>query len=286
MKNSGNDISAAYKDSIKFAKFHYENFPVISLLIPGHLRKHIAVIYRYARQADDIADEGNLSVDERIKQLNIYEEEFNNSLLGNYSKPFWMALANTIKELNLTKKYFTDLLVAFRQDIIKNRYKKFKEVLDYCKYSANPVGRLILELFNIRNDKINVYSDYICTALQLTNFYQDFSLDLKKDRIYIPEEEITAFNISEKSIKLRESKFNFAALIQFQVRRTKKMFSDGYSLTPFLPKRLKYEIGFTILCGEKILAKIEENNYNVLEKRPVLSKTDYFILFMKTFGKF
>ena len=285
MELTEDNLISAYNESIIFAKSHYENFPVVSFLIPKHLRKHIAVIYRFARQADDIADEGNLSVDERNEQMNNYEDEFKNSLEGKFASPFCMALEATIKELNLTTDYFTDLIKAFRQDITKTRYKKFKEVLDYCKCSANPVGRLILELFNIRNDKTNEYSDYICTALQLTNFYQDFSLDFKKDRIYIPEDEMAAFNISESNIKQGENKFNFAALIQFQVRRAKQMFSNGYNLIPYLPKRLKYEIGLTVLCGEKILAKIEENNYNVLNNRPVLSKKDYTWLIFKTFGK-
>lgn len=286
MKNKEDVLNKAYIDSVQFAKSHYENFPVISFLIPKYLRKHIAVIYKFARQADDIADEGNFSVEERINKMNIYENEFNNSLSGKYSDPFWMAVANTINQLNLTSDYFKDLIKAFRQDIIKKRYKKFKEVLDYCKCSANPVGRLILELFNIRDDKISVNSDYICTALQLTNFYQDFNLDLKKDRIYIPEDEIIAFNLSENNFKMKENKFNFAALIQFQIRRAKNMFLDGYDLLPHLPRRLKYEIGLTILCGEKILAKIEEINYNVLDNRPVLSKKDYFSLLMRTLMKF
>lgn len=286
MKNKEDVLNKAYIDSVQFAKSHYENFPVISFLIPKYLRKHIAVIYKFARQADDIVDEGNFSVEERINKMNIYENEFNNSLSGKYSDPFWMAVANTINQLNLTSDYFKDLIKAFRQDIIKKRYKKFKEVLDYCKCSANPVGRLILELFNIRDDKISVNSDYICTALQLTNFYQDFNLDLKKDRIYIPEDEIIAFNLSENNFKMKENKFNFAALIQFQIRRAKNMFLDGYDLLPHLPRRLKYEIGLTILCGEKILAKIEEINYNVLDNRPVLSKKDYFSLLMRTLMKF
>jgi squalene synthase HpnC len=286
MKNPEVDLDIAYNDSIRFAKSHYENFPVISFLIPKHLRKHIAVIYNFARQADDIADEGNYSPEERINKMNSFEDKFNNSLSGNYATPFWIALANTINEQNLTKEYFSDLLKAFRQDIIKNRYKKFKEVLDYCKCSANPVGRLILELFDIRNDKIKVYSDYICTALQLTNFYQDFSQDLRKNRIYLPEDEIIAFNLSENDFKMKKNKFNFAALIQFQVRRVKNMFLDGYALFPHLPRRLKYEIGLTISGGEKILAKIEEINYNVLDNRPVLTKKDYFGLLIKTLKNF
>ena len=286
MKNSEDALITTYNDSIQFAKSHYENFPVISFLIPNHLKKHVAIIYKFARLADDIADEGIFSPEERIIKMNSFENEFNNSLSGNYATPFWMSLVNTINEQNLTKQYFSDLLKAFRQDIIKNRYKKFKEVLDYCKYSANPVGRLILELFDIRNDKINVYSDYICTALQLTNFYQDFSLDLKKNRIYLPEDEIIAFNLNENDFKMRENKFNFAALIQFQIRRVKNMYMDGYSLLPHLPRRLKYEIGLTISGGEKILAKIEEINYNVLDNRPVLTKKDYFGLLIKTLKNF
>jgi squalene synthase HpnC len=280
------DLILAYNDSINFARSHYENFPVISFLLPKHLRKHIAVIYKFARLADDIADEGNLTQTKRIEQLDEYEDEFLNSLNGNYSSLFWTALVNTINEFNLPIEYFQNLLKAFRQDVIKKRYKDFHEVVDYCIWSANTVGRLILELFNIRNDKIYKYSDSVCTALQLTNFYQDLSLDFQKGRIYIPEDEMKSYGVLEKDFELKQNNSSFESLIQYQVERTAKMYLEGRNLIPFLPKRLKFEIGWTILGGEKILEKIKEIDYNVWYNRPTLSRIDYMRLLIKSFRKF
>ena len=142
-----------YKQVISFAKNHYENFPVISFLIPKELQKHVAVIYWFARTADDFADEGNLTEEERLKQLEEFENNFTFALNGNPKNDFESALVNTIKGKRLTTSLFYDLLKAFKQDVTKKRYKDFSDVLDYCKHSANPVGRLILELFNIRNDE-------------------------------------------------------------------------------------------------------------------------------------
>ncbi|MCX6149749.1 MAG: squalene synthase HpnC [Ignavibacteriales bacterium] len=279
-------LNEEYKNAIRFATTHYENFPVISFLVPKNLRKHIAVIYKFARQADDIADEGNFSEDDRLAKLNLYESEFNFALKGKFSLPFWKALTATINDMKLSPVHFTNLIKAFKQDLTKKRYKDFQEVLDYCKYSANPVGRLILELFNIRNDKLFGYSDSICTALQLTNFLQDLSIDYQKGRIYIPEDELAAYYITEKEFVLREGNSKFIALIKFQVQRILNLFTDGYSLIHYLPKRLKYEIGCTILGGEKILEKIVEFDYNVLNIRPVLTKFDYMKIFISSLKRF
>jgi squalene synthase HpnC len=279
-------LKSAYVDSINFTKSHYENFPVVSILIPKRLRKHVAIIYQFARQADDLADEGNFSEIDRINLLNEYENTFVYSLKGTTPSGFWQALVNTINELNLSVENFLNLLKAFKQDVNKNRYKNFREILDYCVLSANPVGRLILELFNIRNDKMIKYSDSICTALQLTNFYQDVSQDIKKGRIYIPEDEMKYFNVTEKDFEKEESSPNFRELIKYQVERAKKIFQDGYNLIPYLPGRLRFEIKWTILGGEIILEKIEENNYNAIRIRPVLSKLDYLKLLVQTFTKF
>ena len=278
-------IDSGYKSALAFSKSHYENFPVISFLLPKDLKKHIAVIYQFARQADDIADEGDEKPEERLIKLNDYENSFNAALKGDTDDAFWLALQNTISEKKLTSHYFTDLLKAFKQDAVKCRYDNYKDLLAYCSYSANPVGRLVLELNGICGEKIFEYSDAICTALQLTNFCQDVSLDFRKGRIYFPQSELKKFNVSEKDFELKKNTHNFKSLIKYQVIRNKEFFLEGYKLLSHLPNMLKYEILWTIFGGEKILEKIIKIDYNVLNIRPVLSKFDYFQLALKAIFK-
>jgi len=270
-----------YDRVIYFAKTHYENFPVVSFLIPKELQKHVAVIYWFARTADDIADEGNLSEVQRLKQLDEFENNFTKSLNGNPQNDFEFALVHTIKEKNLTPSYFYNLLKAFKQDVVKKRYENFDEVLEYCKHSANPVGRLILELYDIRNEKVFQLSDKICTALQLTNFYQDLQVDFQKGRIYLPKDEMQKFGVGEKSFELKENSLNLQNLLRHSIRRTEKMFKEGRGLLKHLNARLKFEIGWTILGGETILRKIKEINYNTINIRPKLSQANHLLLAVK-----
>ena len=195
-----------------------------------------------------------------------------------------MALNNTNVQFNLTPKYFYDLLSAFKQDLVTTRYQTFDEIINYCERSANPVGRIILEFFSIRDEESLRLSDSVCTALQLTNFYQDVSVDIKKDRIYIPLEEIQKFGVSENQFELRENNTNFEQLLKYQVERTRQLFFEGRKLILRLPKELKSQIHMTILGGEKILNMIEKMNYNVIDTRPKLSKLDYFMIFFKSFS--
>jgi len=270
-----------YKQVISFAKTHYENFPVISFLIPKELRKHIAVIYWFARTADDFADEGNFSGEERLKQLDEFENNFTGALNENPKNDFESALVNTIKEKNLSSSLFYDLLKAFKQDAIKKQYENFNDVLDYCKNSADPVGRLILELFNIRKEECFLLSDKICTALQLTNFYQDLQVDFQKGRIYLPKDEMQKFGVREKSFELKENSLNLQNLLRHSIRRTEEMFKEGRGLLKCLNGRLKFEITWTILGGEAILKKIKKINYNTINIRPKLSKAEYITLAIK-----
>ena len=271
-----------YKQVISFAKNHYENFPVISFLIPKELQKHVAVIYWFARTADDFADEGNLTEEERLKQLEEFENNFTSALNGNPKNDFESALVNTIKGKKLTTSLFYDLLKAFKQDVTKKRYKDFIDVLDYCKHSANPVGRLILELFNIRNDECFELSDKICTALQLTNFWQDLALDFQKGRIYLPEDEMQKFSVDEKWFELKENSLNLQQLLRHNISRTEEMFEVGRGLLKHLKGKLKMEIAWTIMGGELILKKIKEINYNTINFRPTLSKVEYLSLAVKS----
>ena len=283
MKENRQEISSAYKSAIDFSKEHYENFPVVSLLVPRELRKHVAIIYWFARTADDFADEGNMSEDGRIEKLNDFENSLKALLNGNFKSPFEEALHQTIKQKNLTSQLFFDLLKAFKQDVVKKRYNDFDEVLDYCNCSANPVGRLILELYDVRNEGAFNYSDKICTALQLTNFYQDIEIDYEKGRIYFPQNEMEQFEVTENIFAMKENNVNLKMLLRHNIDSTQKMFDEGKNLLKFLNGRLKFEIKWTILGGEAILNKIIKNDYNIFNSRPKLTKTDFGALFIKSF---
>lgn len=275
------DLETAYESAQEFASNHYENFPVLSVTLPREVKKHIAVVYQFARQADDLADEGDVNPELRIKNLELYEKQLTDCLSGKFIIDFWMALKNSINECNLTTQYFYDLLSAFKQDVLIKRYSNYEDLSDYCRRSANPVGRLVLEICGVRNEEAFRYSDSICTALQLTNFYQDVSVDWQKGRIYIPQIEMEKFGVSEKIFEEKQNNANFKSLLKFQIERTRELFAEGRKLLPFLPGSLLVQIRMTILGGEKILEKIEESDYNVIMQRPKLSKIDY----LKIFGK-
>jgi squalene synthase HpnC len=275
------DLISAYQDALLFTNSHYENFPVVSIFLPKKLRKHVAVVYQFARQADDIADEGNFSIEERIKKLDDYRIKLINSLNGIYNDEFWAAFHHTVKTYNLSEDNFYNLLSAFEQDITKTRYQTFEELTDYCSRSANPVGRIILEFFDIRGKEQIEYSDAICTALQLTNFYQDVSVDILKGRIYIPLCEMKEFQITEELFKGKIINKDFIRLMKFQIDRALALFNKGKNLISFLPPMLRFQIRLTILGGAEILNKLEKINYDLLNFRPILSKIDYVKLFFK-----
>jgi squalene synthase HpnC len=275
------DLEIKYKSSQEFASSHYENFPVVSLALPTSLRKHIAVIYQFARQADDLADEGDVSPEERIENLDKYTNKFTECLTCDIENDFWPALKNTISEKRLSTEYFYALLSAFKQDVVKKRYKNYEQLLDYCSRSANPVGRLMLQLFDVRNEHAFYFSDLICTALQLTNFYQDVSVDYMKQRIYLPQDEMQKFGVSENLFEKKQNNANFKQLMRFQVERTSVLFEEGKNLLGYLPKSFLTQMKMTVLGGEKILQKIEEMDFDVMNHRPKLSKSDYFGIFAK-----
>lgn len=276
--------NSAYETALRFAGSHYENFPVVTFLIPAKLRKHVAIIYWFARTADDIADEGIMADEERLKRLNDFEVSFNQLLEGRYSSDYEKALHQTIQERNLNPQHFTNLIKAFRQDITKNEYSNFDELLHYCACSANPIGRLILELHSVRNEEANLYSDKICTALQITNFLQDTAVDYRKGRIYLPQDEMKEYGIDKSMFAESKINLNFKRLIVFNINRTQLMFDEGRNLLKFLSGRLKYEIKWTILGGEAILKKIKLNDYNVFI-RPHLTKKDLINLLIRSLNR-
>ena len=275
-------IEKEYQLALFQAKSHYENFPVISLFLPKKLRKHVAIIYKFARTADDFADEEIYEDKNRIDLLNEFQQNFINATNGNYANSFWQALVNTINEFSLTSQLFIDLLNAFKQDLTKKEYKNFDELLAYCKNSANPVGRLILQLHGIKNEEANKYSDNICTALQLENFWQDISVDLKKGRVYLPVSDINRFKYSLKELNELKYDNNFKSLLSYYTICTKKMFIEGANLLNYLPLKLRIQIKLTILGGVTILDKIEKNEYNVLINRPTIEKKDIIKILVKS----
>lgn len=276
-------IKSAYKISLIFSKEHYENFPVILFSVPRELRKHIAIVYQFARQADDLADEGNLSHQERINLLNNYEEDFSNSLNNNFKNEFWEALKNTIDLFRIDQQLFIDLISAFKQDVIKNRYESDNEILDYCKRSANPIGRILLKIFKVENEEAYYASDKICTALQLTNFYQDVSIDIKKNRIYVSKEMMKKYFVEECDFLNLRYNENFKILFKELIEKTYKMFDEGKVIQRYVPKTFLLQMRMTISGGQKILRKIVENDYDVFNKRPKLNKKDFFIILLKSF---
>jgi squalene synthase HpnC len=267
---------------VKFASSHYENFPVVSFLVPKELRKHIAIIYWFARTTDDLADEGDLSEQERLEALDEFRKNFSDALKNNPKTNFELALIKTIEEKKLNPDHFFNLLIAFRQDVEKKRYSTFDEILEYCRHSADPVGRLILELYDIRNDEAFYYSDKICTGLQLANFYQDLGIDYQKGRLYLPIDEMAEFNVDEKLFELKKNNLNLMQLLKYSVERTENMLYEGKGLLKFLNGRLKYEIKWTILGGIETLNKIKKLDYNVINQRPSLKKSDFIKLLIKS----
>lgn len=258
---------------------HYENFPVASLLLPARLRPAVAALYAFARSADDFADEGDLAPAERLRRLGEYRAELDRIERGEPSAhPLFQRLQAVIAEYRLPLPLFRDLLDAFCQDVVKDRYASYGELLDYCRRSADPVGRLMLHLFEAATPENLRRSDAICTALQLINHWQDVGVDLGKGahgRIYLPQDELARFNVSEGDLKRRAAGADFCQLMQFQVERARALMLSGASLGRDLPGRIGLEIRAIVAGGLAILDKIEAVGYDVFTRRPVLGFFDW-----------
>ena len=268
----------AFAHCEQLARAHYENFPVGSLLIPKVKRQHVYSIYAFARTADDFADEGEYEPAIRLRQLNEWQTQLDECYAGRATHPIFIALAHTVKELQIEKSLLSDLLSAFKQDVAKRRYANFSEVLDYCTRSAHPVGRLILRLFDYRQPKLDELSDAICTALQLTNFWQDLAVDILKDRIYLPEDEMAAANLTINDLRSRDASPALRQLIKFQVARTRELFERGKPLPDLVKGRLAVELRLTWYSGLRILELIEQQQFDTLARRPKLNTVDKFRL--------
>jgi squalene synthase HpnC len=256
---------------------HYENFPVASLLVPARLREPIRVIYRFARSADDFADEGEDPPDVRLRKLAEYRRQ-----LAAPAEPLLREVAKVIREHELPVELFADLLDAFAQDVTRKRYASFAEVMEYCRRSANPVGRLLLHLFKRTSERDLQDSDAICSALQLINFWQDIELDYAKDRrVYLPQDEMARFGVTERHLAEKICDRAWEHLLQFQTQRTRALMLSGAGLGQRLPGRIGLEIRATIQGGLRILEKMERAGYDVFRRRPRLRPFDWPLLFLR-----
>jgi squalene synthase HpnC len=255
---------------------HYENFPVASWLLPRRLRRPIEAIYRFARGADDIADEGDASNEERLRGLAAYGAELDRIERGQTpASPGFAELAAVVAEWKLPLPLLRDLLDAFSQDVVKKRYADFPELMAYCRRSANPVGRLLLHLFERASEDNLRCSDAICSALQQINFWQDVAVDWDKGRVYLPQDDLARFKVSEQAIAERRCTPEWTALLDFQVERSRRLMLAGAPLAHRLPGRLGWEIRLTVQGGLRILEQIERSRGDVFRARPLLGPADW-----------
>jgi phytoene synthase len=258
---------------------HYENFPVASILLPKRLRRAVEIIYHFAREADDIADEGNLTNEVRLAKLDEFRAELQRIERGDKTlTPLFSAVAEIVQTHQLPIQLLHDLLDAFSQDVIKKRYANFDELLDYCRRSANPVGRLLLHLYDAATPQNLLYSDQICTSLQLINFWQDVKKDYAIARIYIPLDEMARFGVTEAQISAGEVDGAWQTLMNFQILRAREMMHDGAPLGSILTGRIGLEMRLIIAGGNRILSKLESAKYDIFNNRPVLRPLDWLIM--------
>lgn len=255
---------------------HYENFPVASWLLPKRLRRPVEAIYRFARSADDLADEGDTPPAARLEHLAGYRAELDRIERGEaVCDPVFVPLAAAIREHAIPLAPFRALLSAFEQDVGKTRYAHFGEVMDYCRRSANPVGRLMLHLYGDHDRRHLAYSDAICSSLQLINMLQDIAVDCRKGRIYLPQDELAACHVSETQIAQGDTSGLWHTMMQRQIARTRTLLQSGAPLGRALKGRIGLELRVTILGGETILRKLHADPGCVFHNRPVLRKTDW-----------
>src|SRR5579859_6235943 len=255
----------------RLAKTHYENFSVATWFLPKRLRQHFYNVYAYCRISDDLGDEvGNPQ--QSLELLDQWEAELNACYSGEPRHPVFVALRETVRQCCIPRHEFSDLLIAFRQDQTVTRFETFNDVLGYCRYSANPVGHLVLYLCGYRDRERQQLSDYTCTALQLANFWQDVSVDYEKGRIYLPLEDLRRFNVSQAEIADNQNTPAFCAMMKFEVERARDWFRQGLPLIGKVDRELAVDLDLFSRGGLEILNAIEMQNYAVLGNRPVISK--------------
>src|SRR5580698_10502059 len=256
----------------RLAETHYENFHVASWFLPKRLRSHFHSIYAYCRISDDLGDEVG-DREQSLALLNRWGQELDACYRGEARHPVFVALADTIRICDIPKEPFAYLLVAFRQDQTVTRFETMDDVLAYCRYSANPVGRLVLYLCGYHDAERQQLSDYTCTALQLANFWQDVSVDYGKDRIYLPLEDLRRYSVSEKDIQEKQNTPAFCQMMKFEVERARQWFERGLPLVSKVDAALAIDIELFSRGGQEILNAIERQQFAVLGRRPVISKS-------------
>ncbi len=264
-------VAEAQEYCRRLARLHYENFSVASWFLPERLRQHFFNVYAYCRISDDLGDEvGNAN--QSLQLLDAWESELNACYEGSPRHPVFVALAATVRQFEIPKHEFSDLLIAFRQDQATPRYETFGDLLGYCRNSANPVGHLVLHLCGYKDAERQKLSDFTCTALQLANFWQDVSVDYAKGRIYIPLEDLRRFGVSQEEIRSFENTLAFREMMKFEVARAREWFAQGWPLVGKVNRELAIDIELFSRGGMEILNAIERQGYAVLGQRPTISK--------------
>jgi len=286
MSTSAGTLAAAYEACERDASSHYENFPVASLLLPRRMRPHVAAVYAFARAADDFADEGRRSPAERHALLDGWLRRLHHAAATTEPGPppvpgepanapaIFMALGASMRTHDLPRPLFEDLVSAFRQDIGTTRYASWGELLDYCRRSANPVGRLVLRIAGYRDPALDAASDAVCTALQLTNFWQDVKADFDRGRIYLPEEERGRHGAREEDLRRPRATAEWRAALAAATARTRSLFEAGRPVCDAVTGRLRYELRATWLGGNRILDKLERSGFDPVHQRPKLGLAD------------
>jgi phytoene synthase len=271
-------LEAAYAACERLAQSHYENFPVASRLLPARMRPHVAAIYAFARIADDMADEGSRPAAERISELDEWGARLDRALAGaedaGPNAYVFVAARHTIETCRLPATLFHDLLSAFRQDVTVTRYPTWDALMDYCRRSANPVGRLVLRVAGVDRADADTASDAVCSALQLTNFWQDLEIDWKKGRLYLPEAIWNASGAREADLVSRRLTPEWRTALHDVTRRTRALFAEGRAVCDAVTGRLRYELRATWLGGTRVLDKLEAADFDIFASRPKLTRAD------------
>lgn len=261
----------------RLATSHYENFPVASVFLPRRLRQHFFNVYAFCRWADDLGDEIN-DDQQSLELLDWWEQSVHDCYRGECRHPVFVALKPTIDQFHIPPSCFTDLISAFRQDQTVKSYETFDQLLDYCRRSANPVGRIVLHLTERVNEQNLAWSDSICTGLQLANFWQDVARDFAINRVYLPQEDMREFGVTASVLSAGVSTPEFRQLMEFQVNRARQFLHDGLPLVNHMPGRLRIVIDLFARGGLRILDEIQRIDYAVLEQRPQIRKSAFLKL--------
>jgi len=272
------NLPQAYAACQGLAESHYENFPVASRLMPAHLRPHVAAIYAFARTADDFADEPGREPEERLRLLNEWRQKLHQPPVDD----IFVALHDTIARFDLPLSLFEDLLSAFTQDVSTTRYASWNDVLDYCRRSANPVGRLVLRLSGYRDEALDRASDAVCTALQLTNFWQDLAIDWPRGRLYVPEEVWRSAGADPAVLDRGRMTPEWTTAMRVCGAHTRRLFADGRPVCDGVSGRLRYELRATWLGGSRILDRLQAVDFDVFTSRPSLGRSDALVIASKT----